>query len=103
MTIPSTTSVDGNLTEESQIKQEQQQAEGTSYQEALGPKAHRKHFFSPLDPAWAEAVHRDAETVQYTPEEEVSRYFGMVCNCSVPDPTTIRNGFAGRSITECFH
>jgi hypothetical protein len=44
--------------------------EGTSYQSQLGAKAKRAHFFSPLDPAYADAVHRDAETVEYTAEEE---------------------------------
>jgi hypothetical protein len=45
--------------------------EGTLHQLALGDQAKRKHFFSPLDPVYAEAVHKDAETVVYTPEEEV--------------------------------
>jgi len=45
--------------------------EGTAYQSELGPKAKRKHFFSPLDAAYAEAVHKDAEFVEFTPEEEV--------------------------------
>ncbi|KAF9564096.1 MFS general substrate transporter [Agrocybe pediades] len=44
--------------------------EGTLHQSELGPKAHRKHFFSPLDPAYADAVHRDAESVEYTADEE---------------------------------
>ncbi|KAJ7846439.1 hypothetical protein B0H14DRAFT_2772903, partial [Mycena olivaceomarginata] len=29
-----------------------------------------KHFFSPLDPAYADAVNRDAETVEFTEAEE---------------------------------
>lgn len=45
--------------------------EGTLHQGELGPKARRKHFFSPLDPAYAEAVHRDAAAVEYTDAEEV--------------------------------
>jgi hypothetical protein len=45
--------------------------EGTHHQLALGSQAKRKHFFSPLDPTYAEAVHKDAEAVEYTPEEEV--------------------------------
>ena len=54
-------------------EQEKANAEGTLYQSHLGgEKAIRKHFFSPLDPAFAEAVHKDAEGVQYTEEEEVS-------------------------------
>ncbi|KAJ3998253.1 MFS general substrate transporter [Lentinula boryana] len=44
--------------------------EGTAHQNELGPKLKRAHFFSPLDPAVAEAVNLDAETVEYTPEEE---------------------------------
>lgn len=51
-------------------EQEKANAEGTMYQSQLGEKAIRKHFFSPLDPAFAEAVHKDAEGVQYTEEEE---------------------------------
>ncbi|KAF9051499.1 MFS general substrate transporter [Panaeolus papilionaceus] len=43
--------------------------EGTHNQAALGPKPRRKHF-SPLDPAYADAVHRDAESVEFSPEEE---------------------------------
>lgn len=74
MTTPSTSSAEGNLAEDSQLKRGRE-TEGTSYQEALGTKAQRKHFFSPLDSSRAEAVHRDAETVQYTPEEEVSWQF----------------------------
>ncbi|KAJ7805754.1 MFS general substrate transporter [Mycena olivaceomarginata] len=44
--------------------------EGEYYQSQLGPKASRKHFFSPLDPAYADAVNRDAETVEFTEAEE---------------------------------
>ncbi|KAJ3829483.1 MFS general substrate transporter [Lentinula raphanica] len=44
--------------------------EGTARQSELGPKLKRAHFFSPLDPAVAEAVNRDAETVEYTADEE---------------------------------
>ncbi|PPQ92545.1 hypothetical protein CVT25_010378 [Psilocybe cyanescens] len=44
--------------------------EGILHQSELGPKAHRKHFFSPLDPAYADAVNRDAESVEYTQDEE---------------------------------
>ncbi|KDR77295.1 hypothetical protein GALMADRAFT_66247 [Galerina marginata CBS 339.88] len=44
--------------------------EGILYQSELGPKAHRKHFFSPLDSSYADAVNRDAEAVEYTAEEE---------------------------------
>lgn len=48
--------------------------DGTFYQTqaALEPSARkRKHFFSPPPPQLAEAVNKDAETVEYTPEEEV--------------------------------
>ncbi|CAA7268786.1 unnamed protein product [Cyclocybe aegerita] len=44
--------------------------DGTIHQAELGLRAHRKHFFAPFDPAYAAAVHRDAESVEYTPEEE---------------------------------
>ncbi|KAG6860618.1 hypothetical protein C0995_009373 [Termitomyces sp. Mi166 len=44
--------------------------EGTFYQAQLGLKPTRKHFFAPIDLAYAEAVHRDAETVKYSDEEE---------------------------------
>lgn len=46
-------------------------SEGTANQALQGPKPKRKHFFSPLDHTYADAVHRDAETVKYTAEEEV--------------------------------
>jgi hypothetical protein len=46
-------------------------AQGTHYQQALGGRAKRKHFFASLDQAFAEAVHKDAGTVEYTSEEEV--------------------------------
>ena len=45
--------------------------EGTSHQSELGPKAKRKHFFAPLDPAYADAVNKDAEFVEFTVDEEV--------------------------------
>ncbi|KAF8892997.1 MFS general substrate transporter [Infundibulicybe gibba] len=44
--------------------------QGTAHQEKLGPKPKRKHFFSSLDPAYADAVNRDAAAVEYTEEEE---------------------------------
>ncbi|EIM87467.1 MFS general substrate transporter [Stereum hirsutum FP-91666 SS1] len=44
--------------------------EGTFHQAQLSFKPTRKHFFSPLDPSYANAVHRDAATVQFTLEEE---------------------------------
>ncbi|KAF8893010.1 MFS general substrate transporter [Infundibulicybe gibba] len=45
-------------------------AGGTNYQSQLGLKPKRKYFFSPLDPAYADAVHHDAEEVEYTKAEE---------------------------------
>ncbi|KZT09099.1 uncharacterized protein LAESUDRAFT_537947 [Laetiporus sulphureus 93-53] len=44
--------------------------EGTLFQSRLGDKARRRHFFSPLDKSIAEAVHKDAETVEFTEAEE---------------------------------
>ncbi|KAF8800650.1 MFS general substrate transporter [Phlegmacium glaucopus] len=45
--------------------------EGTLHQANLGlAKPKRKHFFSQLDPASADAVHRDAETIEYSIEEK---------------------------------
>ncbi|GLB39778.1 putative MFS general substrate transporter [Lyophyllum shimeji] len=46
------------------------EAEGTFHQAQLGFKAKRKHFFAPIDPAYADAVHRDAAGVEYTEAEE---------------------------------
>jgi len=46
--------------------------EGTLHQAKLElNKPERKHFFSQLDPAYADAVNRDAETIEYSIEEEV--------------------------------
>ncbi|KAH0578448.1 hypothetical protein H2248_003594 [Termitomyces sp. 'cryptogamus'] len=45
-------------------------AEGTFYQAQLRLKPTRNHFFAPVDLVHAEAVHRDAETVEYSDEEE---------------------------------
>ncbi|KAI3607385.1 mfs transporter [Moniliophthora roreri] len=44
--------------------------EGTAHQNELGPKPIRRHFFSPLDGTYAAAVHEDAKTMEYTPEED---------------------------------
>ncbi|EMD37054.1 hypothetical protein CERSUDRAFT_114954 [Gelatoporia subvermispora B] len=52
------------------VSDERGLAEGTFYQAQVGKKAKRKHFFSPLDPALAEAVHKDALRVDYTEAEE---------------------------------
>jgi hypothetical protein len=46
-------------------------ATGDYHQSQLGPKPTRKHFFSPLDPGYADAVNLDAETVEFTEAEEV--------------------------------
>ncbi|KAF9450793.1 MFS general substrate transporter [Macrolepiota fuliginosa MF-IS2] len=70
MSAPSTNSKESHQIDEIETKREQQEVEGTLHQKQLGSRSRRKHFFSPLDPAWAEAVHQDAELVQYTPEEE---------------------------------
>lgn len=48
-----------------------QNHDGTFHQSKLGPKATRKHFFSPLDLHYANAVHQDAETVTFTEDEDV--------------------------------
>ncbi|KAJ7031591.1 MFS general substrate transporter [Mycena alexandri] len=43
--------------------------DGEYHQSQLGPKPSRKHF-SPLDPAYADAVNRDAEAVEFTEADE---------------------------------
>lgn len=98
MTTLSTSSTEGNTVDDSQTKR-QQEIEGTLHQKELGPKAQRKHFFSPLDPAWAEAVHRDAELVQYTPEEEVRQFNEEVSGST--NLQTSRGRSAARSIIGC--
>lgn len=60
---------------QSHVERNQENVDGTMHQNALGPKPARKHFFSPLDSTYADAVHRDAETVDFTPEEDVSLHF----------------------------
>ena len=45
-------------------------SEGTLHQAALGERAKRRHFFSALDREVADAVHKDAETVEFTEAEE---------------------------------
>jgi hypothetical protein len=46
--------------------------QGTFYQFSTGLRStKRKHFFSPLDHALPDAVHKDAADVEFTPEEEV--------------------------------
>lgn len=52
-------------------RKDQGNEDGTLHQSGLGPKARRRHFFSPLDPVLAEAVHLDAVDVKYSLEEEV--------------------------------
>jgi len=56
--------------------------EGTSHQSELGPKAKRKHFFAPLDPAYADAVNKDAEFVEFTADEEVWLFIMLLRSCS---------------------
>ncbi|KAF8062195.1 MFS general substrate transporter [Lyophyllum atratum] len=46
------------------------ETDGTFHQSQLGFKARKKHLFAPLDPLYADAVHRDAAVVEYTQEEE---------------------------------
>ncbi|KAJ6550729.1 MFS general substrate transporter [Mycena sp. CBHHK59/15] len=45
-------------------------AAGEYHQAQLGARPTRAHFFSPLDPGYADAVNRDAEGVEYTEAEE---------------------------------
>ncbi|KAG6826188.1 hypothetical protein H0H87_007716, partial [Tephrocybe sp. NHM501043] len=52
------------------LEESKPDAKGIFYQAQLGFKLKRKHFFAPIDSAYADAVHRDAETVEYTEEEE---------------------------------
>ncbi|KAH9910536.1 MFS general substrate transporter [Fomitopsis serialis] len=44
--------------------------EGTRFQAALGERARRRQFFSRLDTEVADAVNKDAETVEFTADEE---------------------------------
>ena len=55
--------------------EEKQNSEGTLFQSRLGFKPARKHLLSRPDQEYAEAVHKDAANVEYTPEEEVSLFF----------------------------
>ncbi|KAF5325017.1 hypothetical protein D9619_009573 [Psilocybe cf. subviscida] len=76
--LPTMTSHDGSsspthsvdVDEVEKISPSHTNREGTVHQLALGPKPKRKHFFSALDPSYADAVHQDAESVHFTPEEE---------------------------------
>lgn len=47
------------------------EGDGTFHQSKLGPKPKRRHFFSPLDPTYAQALQSDAESVVYSDDEEV--------------------------------
>ncbi|KAF9467701.1 MFS general substrate transporter [Collybia nuda] len=49
---------------------EHRNAEGTFHQSKEGKKPTRRHFFSPLDASYADAVHRDAADVIYSEVEE---------------------------------
>ena len=65
-----------------QLQAEQQQA------------AHRrKHFFSPPPPILADAVNKDADSVEYTPEEEVSEHHYLIV-LLVADLYPTERGFA---------
>lgn len=46
------------------------EVDGTFHQAQLGFKSKRKHFFAPIDSAYADAVHRDAAAIEYTEDEE---------------------------------
>ncbi|KAK0221036.1 MFS general substrate transporter [Armillaria nabsnona] len=54
------------------VVEEKPNKEGTAHQNALGPVPKRslKQFLSRLDAAYAAAVNADAETVEFTPEED---------------------------------
>jgi hypothetical protein len=71
--------------------------EGTFYQSQLGSQAKRRHFFGSLDQAYADAVHKDAETVLYTDKEEVS--CSSVCS-DAADTCVYRAGSRGRLISQ---
>lgn len=66
------------VVDEAQVIEDIQREEGTYCQSQLGDKPPRKHFFSPLDPSCSEAVHGDAETVRFNPEEEVRSGFSWL-------------------------
>ncbi|KAJ3568707.1 hypothetical protein NP233_g5543 [Leucocoprinus birnbaumii] len=73
MTDPSTSSIgatDNPLVETQSSPCQHEVQTGTFYQEATVSRAKRHFFFSPLDQNLADAVHKDAERVQYAPEEE---------------------------------
>jgi hypothetical protein len=89
--------------EASGIANENENTEGTFHQSQLGPKAKRKHFFSPLDQAYSDAVHKDAETVVFTEKEEVNQSSGFTLTsnrltCVYFSSTRLR----GRLTTPCF-
>ncbi|KAF8624722.1 hypothetical protein AX17_007053 [Amanita inopinata Kibby_2008] len=52
------------------LEEDEARKEGTYYQSTLGPAAKRRHFFSPLDSSHAAAVHKDAENIEFSAEEE---------------------------------
>lgn len=85
--LPATDDVEKTAIEgEAQVIEDVQREEGTYHQSQLGKKPARKHFFSPLDPSYSEAVHRDAETVRFTLEEEVCSHYPYS-----PTPTSLMN------------
>ena len=64
-----------------QLQAEQQQA-----------ARRRKHFFSPPPPILADAVNKDADSVEYTPEEEVAEHHYLIVP-PVADFYPIERGF----------
>ncbi|KAF8065095.1 MFS general substrate transporter [Lyophyllum atratum] len=68
--VPARQSSSGNSDVEETKGEVEGAVDGTYNQAQLGFKAKRKHFFAPIDAGYADAVHRDAETVEYTEEEE---------------------------------
>jgi len=66
-----TETVDIEKTARTTKVEEHANTEGSYYQGLLGGTA-KKNFFKPLDSEFMHAVHQDAESVVYTPEEEVS-------------------------------
>ncbi|KJA17831.1 hypothetical protein HYPSUDRAFT_146000 [Hypholoma sublateritium FD-334 SS-4] len=71
MTSEKGSQVDRSIEEVESDGAQHSNSEGTANQALQGPKPKRKHFFSPLDHTYADAVHRDAQMVEYTAEEEL--------------------------------
>ena len=78
--------------------------EGTSHQSELGPEAKQKHFFAPLDPAYADAVNKDAEYVAFTADEEVWSFIICLWSMTMFELTRhISEPSERKSTTLCFH